>query len=101
MSEPDEGGSGLPPSKSARKREAHALQALGERLVRMKPDEAGSLPLSEGLLEALAEARRLRSRGALSRQLQYIGKLMRSEDIEALQAALAVREAHGAHGRLP
>ena len=78
----------LPPSKSARKREALALQKLGERLVKMRPEDMATLPLSEPLVEAITEARRLTSRGALGRQHQYIGKLMRDVDMEALEAAL-------------
>ncbi|MGC4029764.1 MAG: ribosome biogenesis factor YjgA [Steroidobacteraceae bacterium] len=101
MSEVDEEGGELPPSKSARKRQAHALQKLGERLVRMRPAEAATLPLSEGLREAVEEARRLRSRGALARQFQYIGRLMRHEDLDALEAALAAQsDAQNAHARL-
>lgn len=82
-----------PPSKSARKRAAHALQKLGERLVRMRPEEVAALPLPEPLADAIAEARRLRSRGALSRQHQYIGRLMRDIDSDALESALADLEA--------
>ena len=78
----------LPPSKSMRKREATALQKLGERLVKMRLEDLATLPLTEPLVEAIAEARRLTSRGALGRQHQYIGKLMRDVDIEALEAAL-------------
>lgn len=91
------------PSKSARKRQAHALQALGERLVRMKPQDLATLPLNEALQEAIAEARRLLgSRGALARQHQYIGKLMRDVDAEAIEAALAALEAaRNPRARLP
>jgi ribosome-associated protein len=90
------------PSKSARKREAHALQKLGERLVRMKPQDVATLPLTEPLLDAIAEARRLTSRGALSRQHQYIGRLMRDVDAEAIEAALARLEvARNPRARLP
>jgi ribosome-associated protein len=78
----------LPPSKSARKREAIALQKLGERLVKMRPGDLATLPLTEPLVEAITEARRLTSRGALGRQHQYIGKLMRDVDVAALEAAL-------------
>jgi ribosome-associated protein len=78
----------LPPSKSSRKREAHALQKLGERLVKMRPEDLATLPMPESLVDAIAEARRLSSRSALGRQYQYIGKLMRDVDVEALEAAL-------------
>lgn len=78
-----------PPSKSARKREAHALQKLGEELTRMRVADLDRLPLPENLREAIDEARRLTNRGALSRQRQYIGKLMREVDVEPIEAALA------------
>lgn len=82
-----------PPSKSMRKRAAHSAQKLGERLVKMREAELAPLPLPEELREAIAEARRLTSRAALSRQHQFIGKLMRGVDIEALEAALATQDA--------
>jgi len=59
----------------------------------MRPGALAGLPLDETLLEALAEARRITSRGALARQHQYIGKLMRGADVAAIEAALAGREA--------
>jgi len=89
MSDEPEPEADAAPSKSARKRAAHALQKLGERLVRMRPEEVAGLPLPETLAEAITEARRLRSRGALSRQHQYIGRLMRDIDVDVLETALA------------
>jgi ribosome-associated protein len=90
----------LPPSKSSRKRAALALQKLGERLVAMRAAERVKLPLGEALTEAILEAQRIRSRGALARQFQYIGKLMRNEDVDAIEAAIiALDEAQKAHAR--
>ncbi len=101
MEENQDDGLPLPPSKSSRKRAAHAAQKLGERLAAMREPELADLPLSDALREALAEARRLGSRGARSRQHQYIGKLMRGEDVAAIEAALAARaEAHNTRARL-
>ena len=78
----------LPPSKSRRKREAHALQTLGENLVALTPNQLAPLTLPDDLRAAIEEARRLRQRGARKRQLQYIGRLMRQlDDPDALQAA--------------
>ena len=96
----------LPPSKSSRKRAALGLQKLGERLVAMRAAERAKLPLGEALIEAIAEAQRIRSRGALARQFQYIGKLMRNEDVAAIEAAIiALDEAQKAqartHAKLP
>jgi ribosome-associated protein len=80
------------PSKSARKRAAHAAQELGETLVRLRDAELAALDLPAPLLEAIRAARRISSRAALARQRQYIGKLMRAVDPAAIRAALA---AHG------
>ena len=77
------------PSKSARKRESEALQAMGERLVRLSDAELERLPLAEPLKSAIVDARGITSRSALRRQRQLIGKLMRSADAEAIGAALA------------
>src|SRR5437870_842786 len=91
----------LPPSKSARKREALALQKLGEELVRMRLADLDRLPLPENLREAIDEARRLTSRGALARQRQFIGKLMRDIDLAPVEAALAaLTEERNARARM-
>src|SRR6202050_4327123 len=79
------------PSKSARKRAAHALQKLGEELVLLNDADLQSLDLPEALTAAIREARRRRSRAALARQRQYIGKLMRTIDATAIQSVLAAR----------
>jgi len=79
----------LKPSKSARKREYLARQQLGEDLIPLLESELRSLGLDEDLLDAVLEAKRMKKRGALRRQKQYIGKLMgRLEDPESIRAAL-------------
>jgi len=95
--EGDHGGSARP-SKSARKRTAHAAQSLGETLLVLADEELAALPLPPELLEALRDARRIRSRAARARQRQYIGKLMRLVDPQAVRAALAERERAGRGG---
>ena len=79
----------LKPSKSARKREYLALQKLGEELIMLKASEIDSLPLDENLREAVNEAQQMKAHGALRRQKQYIGKLMRHIDPEPLRAEMA------------
>lgn len=79
----------LKPSKSARKREHLALQKLGEELIALKPGDLKGLSLDESLLEAVMAARHIKSHGALRRQKQYIGKLMRHIDPEPIRAGLA------------
>lgn len=77
------------PSKSERKRQQSALQRLGEQLIELDDDLLDSLSLDERLREAIGEARTMKSREALRRHKQYIGKLMRDVDPEPLQALFA------------
>ncbi len=79
----------LKPSKSAKKREYIALQKLGEELIALKQSELDSLPLDESLLDAVREAQQIKAHGALRRQKQYIGKLMRHIDPEPLRTEMA------------
>ena len=79
------------PSKSERKRAAHAAQDLGEELIRLRDAELAALGLPERLTEAIREARHIKSRPAGVRQRQYIGKLMREIDTEPIRATLASR----------
>ena len=55
----------------------------------MRPAQLRQLQLPQALLEAILEAQRLRSRVALARQRQYIGRLMREVDAEPIERALA------------
>jgi ribosome-associated protein len=81
------------PSRSARKRASDELQVLGEQLAALRADTIASLPLPERVADALAEAKRLKSFGARRRQAQYLGKLMRRLDADALVAVRAAVEA--------
>lgn len=76
------------PSKSQLKRESHALQAMGKELVEMPEGKLQKFDLPEQLRDAIYEARRLKSREAKRRHLQYIGKLMRTSDIDNIQYTL-------------
>jgi ribosome-associated protein len=77
------------PSKSQRKRDMQRLQALGEQLAAHPSQTLADLPLSEDLQVALDELRCIHSREARRRQLQFVGRLMRSEDAEGITAGLA------------
>ncbi len=79
------------PSKSERKRVAHAAQDLGEALIALRDAELDALALPEPLTDAIREARRIKSRAGGARQRQYIGKLMREIDLEPIRATLASR----------
>ena len=81
-----------PISKTRRKQQMHALQALGERLVKLPAQQLARVPMPEDLAQAVHEARRTKSHEGLRRQMQYVGKLMRSVDASAIEQALAVDE---------
>ncbi|WP_455217699.1 ribosome biogenesis factor YjgA [Kaarinaea lacus] len=72
-------------SKSQLKREMHALQSLGEELVRLPKDQFEKVDLPEDLHDAVVAARNIQQHGAHKRQLQYIGKLMRGIDAGPIQ----------------
>ena len=67
-----------------------ALQELGKRLVGLPESELAKIPIDdERLRDAVTTARRITARGGLRRQLQFIGKLMRSIDPEPISRSLA------------
>jgi ribosome-associated protein len=78
-----------PQSKTRRKEEMTALQALGEALLRIGPARRAELDLPERLGEALDAAQRITQREAKRRQLQFIGRLMRTVDAAPIRARLA------------
>ncbi|HKY92940.1 MAG TPA: ribosome biogenesis factor YjgA [Nevskiaceae bacterium] len=77
------------PSKSQVKRDMTELQALGEQLTRLADTQLAAIPLDDGMRDALAELKRIKSFEARRRQVQYIGKLMRDADVDAIRLALA------------
>jgi ribosome-associated protein len=79
-----------PESKSRKKKEMLALQALGEKLVELSSDQIKKIDMPLELLDALLFAKTINKRGARRRQLQYIGALMREADPEPIQKALDI-----------
>jgi ribosome-associated protein len=84
----DDGNADERPSKSARKRESQALQELGEELIALPDTIFASVELPETLRDAILAARRITSHGALFRQRQFIGKLMRGIDVAPIRLAI-------------
>src|SRR5258706_15555631 len=66
----------------------HDLQALGERLVELNPGQLSEFALPEPLRDAVESARRMTRHEARRRQLQYVGRLMRSADADAIREKL-------------
>ena len=80
----------LPPSKTKIKKQMLELQDLGKTLTGLSMEKLRELDLPENLLEALTEYKRMTKFGALSRQLQYIGRLMREVETAPIVAKLEV-----------
>jgi ribosome-associated protein len=80
------------PSKTQLKKEMHELQSLGEALVALPDNRVVDLAISERLRDAVAEYKRTRSFEGKRRQMQYIGKLMRKDDVEPIREAVAAMQ---------
>ena len=78
-------------SKSQVKREMHELQKMGEELVALSAASRAKVPLDDELKDALQLADKLSNkREALRRHIQFIGRLMRTRDLEPIDQALAL-----------
>jgi len=75
-------------SKSQLKRDMIALRKLGERLLELSSEQLSSLSIDNKLKEAVIEAKHLRRGKARKRQIQYIGKLMRTVEVDAIQLVI-------------
>lgn len=91
-----ESGDDERPSRSQRKRDMLALQALGERLVDLPVEILERIPLPPDLFDAVMAARSITAHGGRKRQLQYIGRLMREVESEPIRTALAELDGRGA-----
>jgi len=88
------------PSKSQRKRDLDELKLLGHELLGFSDDALRQLLLPDTLLEALRTAQKIKAHGALKRQMQYIGKLLREIDDAPIRAAIEARDRqHATHTR--
>lgn len=75
-------------SKTKKKKEALSLQVLGERLVKLQDKQINDIDLPVEIYDAVKFAKTIKQRGALRRQMQYIGTLMRKIDLAPVQEAL-------------
>jgi len=65
------------------------LQALGMELTKLSTDTLKKIGLDEDLYEAVVTYKKITSNGALKRQSQFIGRLMRDTDPAPIEAFLA------------
>ncbi len=77
-----------PASKSQRKREALAVRDLASELIAMGEAQLRRIPLDEDVRRAVHDARRIRSHAARKRELRYLAKLLRREDVEPIADAI-------------
>jgi ribosome-associated protein len=75
-------------SRTQLKKEALALQKMGERLIRLSDEQLARMELPSQLIDAIRDIRTMTSHGARRRQLQFIGSLMRHIDVASIQLAL-------------
>ena len=79
-----------PISKTKRKEAMHELRDLGAELVELSVGQLKRINLPENLFDAVRECQKITAHGARRRQIQYLGKLMRSVDDEPIRAGLAL-----------
>lgn len=75
-------------SKTAKKKEMNELQHLGMALTRLSDNTLKKISLPEDLFQAIRDYKKITSHGALKRQSQYIGRLMRDIDCEPIRQFL-------------
>jgi ribosome-associated protein len=85
----DDSGVDARPSKTQLKQQSQALQDLGMAVSELSSERLAAVDMPDRLREAIETFRKTRSHEGRRRQMQYVGKLMRSADEEALREAVA------------
>ena len=85
----DEDGEPTRPSKTRLKQQSQDLQVLGVAVSELSNDRLAAVDMPEALRDAIDQFRRTKSFEGRRRQMQYVGKLMRNVDEEALREAVA------------
>ena len=88
MDEPDEFI-----SKTQRKKESRQLQDVGAALVELSREQLARIDMPERLREAVTACQSITKHEARRRQMQYIGKIMRTVDAGPIAEQLAAFEA--------
>lgn len=96
----EDSGEYLSPSRKQNRREALEVLSLADALAALSENQLGRLPIPEGLLPHIADARRITSHIARKRQLAFLAKQMRRESDETLEAIRDAMDAGGAAARM-
>lgn len=84
------------PSKSELKRQMNELQKLGEDLVEQPRDRVKRVPMPEDVRDAILECQKITDHEGRRRQLQFVGKKMRT--LEPEEVAVIQRTIEGWRG---
>ena len=79
------------PSKSELKRQVNELQKLGEQLVDEPRDRVKRVPMPEDVKDAILECQTITNHEGRRRQLQFVGKKMRTlteEEVEVIKRTI-------------
>ena len=95
----EDSGEFFSPSRSAQRRAALDVLALGERLSVLSDAQLARLPIPEDLLPHIVEVRRMPSHGARKRQHAFLAKQMRRQDDAVLDAIRDALDAAAAPSR--
>lgn len=79
------------PSKSELKRQVNELQKLGEQLVDEPRDRVKRVPMPDDVKDAILECQTITNHEGRRRQLQFVGKKMRSlteEEVEVIKRTI-------------
>jgi ribosome-associated protein len=68
-------------------------QKLGEKLTQLNKQQLSTIPLDTTLVEAITDYQRFKHNEARRRQMQFIGKLMRNADVDAIEHAYQLTQA--------
>lgn len=85
-------------AKGEKKRRALQLERLGESLIRLKPGQLERVAMPDDLRAAVVEAQRILAKkafGGYRRQVQLVGKIMRTVDAEPIAKALEALDLEG------
>ena len=79
------------PSKTELKRQSDALQALGLELVEQPRDRVKRVPMPEDVRDAILECQNIKNHEGRRRQVQFVGKKMRTlteEEVAVIQRTI-------------
>src|SRR5476651_1924055 len=79
------------PSKSQLKRDMTALQKLGQELIDQPRERVIRVPMPDDVRDAILECQLIKDHEGRRRQMQYVGKKMRTldeEEVAAIQRTL-------------